>query len=69
MPWTGRRGCISTEDDEREWIFYTDVRTFKERYALVGIASCMALHRGCSEQRTLESGLCCQATNDFFWRM
>ena len=22
-------------DDEREWIFYTDVRTFKERYALV----------------------------------
>jgi spore germination protein YaaH len=22
-------------DDEREWVFYTDVRTFKERYALV----------------------------------
>jgi spore germination protein YaaH len=22
-------------DDEREWIFYTDVRTFKERYTLV----------------------------------
>ncbi|PYT96420.1 MAG: glycosyl hydrolase [Acidobacteria bacterium] len=22
-------------DDEREWIFYTDLRTFKERYALV----------------------------------
>jgi spore germination protein YaaH len=22
-------------DDEREWIFYTDARTFKERYALV----------------------------------
>ena len=22
-------------DDEREWIFYTDVRTFQERYALV----------------------------------
>ena len=23
-------------DMEREWIFYTDVRTFKERYALAG---------------------------------
>ena len=65
IPWTGRRGCISTETMSASGFFIPMYACSKSATRWWRIAGYMALHRGCSEQRTPEFGICCQATNDF----
>jgi len=51
-------------DQMREWIFFTDLHTFQDRYDLVKKDGLEGFAHGSSEKKTRRSGSFCHSTSD-----